>query len=133
MDRLLDHHPPSPIEVLETEALVKKGVRLLVKRDDLLRINEQSAFCGNKWRKLKYNLKEARRRELGTLLTFGGAFSNHLAAVAEAGQLFSNDWNCPRRSALTFKSNPAILSGLWNAITLFRSHHLSKKTRTGFY
>ena len=88
MDRLLDHHPPSPIEVLETEALVKKGVRLLVKRDDLLRINEQSAFCGNKWRKLKYNLKEARRRELGTLLTFGGAFSNHLAAVAEAGQLF---------------------------------------------
>ncbi|MFN7116669.1 MAG: 1-aminocyclopropane-1-carboxylate deaminase/D-cysteine desulfhydrase [Saprospiraceae bacterium] len=84
----LDEQLPSPIEVLEVAALEEKGIRLLIKRDDLLRINEHSAFCGNKWRKLKYNLYEAHRRGLSTLLTFGGAFSNHLAAVAEAGQLF---------------------------------------------
>lgn len=88
MNHLLDHPPPSPIETLEAGWLTQKGVRLLVKRDDLLRIHERSAFCGNKWRKLKYNLYEARRQELDTLLTFGGAFSNHLAAVAEAGQIF---------------------------------------------
>jgi 1-aminocyclopropane-1-carboxylate deaminase len=85
---LLNAPLPSPIEVLETDWLVEKDIRLLVKRDDLLRIHEKSAFCGNKWRKLKYNLYEARRRGRSTLLTFGGAFSNHLAAVAEAGQVF---------------------------------------------
>lgn len=85
---LLKQHPPSPLQRLEADWLEEKKIRLLVKRDDLLRINEYSAFCGNKWRKMKYNLYEARRRRLGTLLTFGGAFSNHLAAVAEAGQVF---------------------------------------------
>ena len=41
---------------------------------------------GNKLRKLKYNLIEAKQRHKTTLLTFGGAFSNHIAAVAYAGQ-----------------------------------------------
>lgn len=43
---------------------------------------------GNKFRKLKYNLIEARRQGYSVLLTFGGAFSNHIAAVAAAGRLF---------------------------------------------
>ena len=42
---------------------------------------------GNKFRKLKYNLSEAKSQEQETLLTFGGAFSNHIAAVAAAGKL----------------------------------------------
>ncbi|MBK7872606.1 MAG: 1-aminocyclopropane-1-carboxylate deaminase/D-cysteine desulfhydrase [Saprospiraceae bacterium] len=88
MRSILTHHPPSPIQELTDERLITKGIRLLVKRDDLLRLNEQSAFCGNKWRKLKYNLQEAHRRGLSILLSFGGAFSNHLAALAEAGQAF---------------------------------------------
>ncbi|MBR9845457.1 MAG: 1-aminocyclopropane-1-carboxylate deaminase/D-cysteine desulfhydrase [Algicola sp.] len=41
---------------------------------------------GNKLRKLKYNLMEAKKRNKAVLLTFGGAFSNHIAAVAYAGQ-----------------------------------------------
>jgi 1-aminocyclopropane-1-carboxylate deaminase len=44
---------------------------------------------GNKYWKLKYNLKEAKRLEKSTLLTFGGAFSNHIHAVAAAGKLFN--------------------------------------------
>lgn len=40
---------------------------------------------GNKYRKLKYNLAEAARTHKNTLLTFGGAYSNHIAAVASAG------------------------------------------------
>ncbi len=43
---------------------------------------------GNKFRKLKYNVEEAQRQNKKTLLTFGGAFSNHIAAVAAAGQEF---------------------------------------------
>ena len=41
---------------------------------------------GNKFRKLKYNLLQAKEENQETLLTFGGAFSNHIAAVAFAGK-----------------------------------------------
>jgi len=45
-------------------------------------------ISGNKYRKLKYNLLEAKRLNTSVLLTFGGAFSNHIAAVAAAGKTF---------------------------------------------
>ncbi len=58
---------------------------LFIKREDKLHPD----VSGNKYRKLKYNLLEA--KELGTniLLTFGGAFSNHISAVAAAGKEFN--------------------------------------------
>ncbi|NVO86743.1 1-aminocyclopropane-1-carboxylate deaminase/D-cysteine desulfhydrase [Hymenobacter sp. P5252] len=59
------------------------GVQFLLARDELT----HPELPGNKWRKLKYNLQEADRLGLNTLLTFGGAYSNHLAAVAAAGRL----------------------------------------------
>jgi len=62
----------------------RRGVRLLLWRDDLLHPN----LPGNKARKLKYNLLAAREQGHTRLLTFGGAYSNHLAAVAAAGQLY---------------------------------------------
>ena len=43
---------------------------------------------GNKWFKLKYNLIEARNKGYDTLLTFGGAYSNHIHATAAAGKIF---------------------------------------------
>lgn len=85
---LLTDHPPSPIQELADDRLAAKGVQLWIKRDDLLRVGDETAFCGNKWRKLQYNLLEADRQKHDKLLTFGGAFSNHLAAVAQAGSLF---------------------------------------------
>lgn len=87
LTRLLQH-APSPLQELQSALLSAKAVRLFVKRDDLLALLEGSACCGNKWRKLQYNLLEARRQGQQRLLTFGGAFSNHIAAVAEAGQAF---------------------------------------------
>lgn len=45
-------------------------------------------ISGNKYRKLKYNLEEAKSMQKDTLLTFGGAFSNHIVAVAAAGNEF---------------------------------------------
>lgn len=45
-------------------------------------------ISGNKWFKLKYNLEEARKQGLDTILTFGGAFSNHIHATAVACQQF---------------------------------------------
>jgi 1-aminocyclopropane-1-carboxylate deaminase/D-cysteine desulfhydrase-like pyridoxal-dependent ACC family enzyme len=62
----------------------KNSVELYIKRED--KIHEH--ISGNKYRKLKYNLIEAEKLGYNTLLTFGGAFSNHIAAVAFAGQKF---------------------------------------------
>lgn len=59
-------------------------IQLYLKRDDLL----HPLVSGNKWRKLKYNLVAAQEGGFDTLLTFGGARSNHLYATAAAGQLW---------------------------------------------
>jgi len=59
------------------------GISLYIKREDLL----HPEVSGNKFRKLKYNLREAKNQDKNTLLTFGGAFSNHISAVAAAGKM----------------------------------------------
>lgn len=46
-------------------------------------------MSGNKWHKMKYNLQEARKQGKNTLLTFGGAYSNHIYATAAAGKIFN--------------------------------------------
>ena len=60
----------------------KKNIELSIKREDLI----HPFVSGNKYRKLKYNVLQAREENKITLLTFGGAFSNHIAAVASAGK-----------------------------------------------
>ncbi len=57
-------------------------VQLYLKREDQI----HSHISGNKYRKLKYNIEEARNRAVLSLLTFGGAYSNHIAAVAAIGK-----------------------------------------------
>jgi 1-aminocyclopropane-1-carboxylate deaminase len=74
----------SPVVRVEDERLVGRGVSLWLKRDDLL----HPAIPGNKWRKLVPNLRAARERGPRRLVTFGGAWSNHIAATAAAGRLF---------------------------------------------
>lgn len=74
----------SPLEHLTTPF----SQQVWMKRDDLYQLSAGDALCGNKWRKLKYNLIQAKNQGYTTLLTFGGAFSNHIAAVASAGHLF---------------------------------------------
>ncbi|WP_115813568.1 1-aminocyclopropane-1-carboxylate deaminase/D-cysteine desulfhydrase [Flavobacterium aquicola] len=58
------------------------GITLEIKREDLL----HPFISGNKFRKMKYNLLQAKTENQGVLLTFGGAYSNHIAAVAYAGK-----------------------------------------------
>ncbi|MFI6687134.1 1-aminocyclopropane-1-carboxylate deaminase/D-cysteine desulfhydrase [Streptomyces sp. NPDC050485] len=71
---------PSPLEEAPDERFARHGVRLLLKRDDLIHPD----LVGNKWRKLVLNLRAAAGRPV---LTFGGAYSNHLRATAAAGRL----------------------------------------------
>lgn len=74
----------SPVQFLDNPFPEPVKIRLFLKRDDLL----HPQVSGNKWRKLKYNLLAAYEQGLDTLLTFGGAYSNHLFATAAAGQVF---------------------------------------------
>ncbi|GGZ89557.1 1-aminocyclopropane-1-carboxylate deaminase/D-cysteine desulfhydrase [Streptomyces bluensis] len=71
---------PSPVQHIDDERFGRRGVRLVVKRDDLI----HPELVGNKWRKLAPNLRAAAGRPV---VTFGGAYSNHLRATAAAGRL----------------------------------------------
>jgi 1-aminocyclopropane-1-carboxylate deaminase len=75
---------PTPVIEIFDDLFVENGIKVFVKRDDLT----HEHVSGNKFRKLKYNLLEAKNIGFQKILTFGGAFSNHIAAVAEAGFLF---------------------------------------------
>lgn len=64
------------------EAFIEdKNAKLFLLREDLL----HPEISGNKWRKLKYNILWAKEQGYSTVLTFGGAFSNHIAATSAAG------------------------------------------------
>ena len=71
---------PSPVQEIADGRFGRHGIRLLLKRDDLIHPD----LIGNKWRKLAPNLTAAAGR---TVVTFGGAYSNHLRATAAAGRL----------------------------------------------
>lgn len=79
---------PTPVQEISEPLFEKKGVRLFLKRDDQLYRETAPDFNGNKWRKMKYNLLQAEKSGIDTLLTFGGAFSNHIAATAAAAHLY---------------------------------------------
>lgn len=70
------------IEVKKQFVFNKNTVDVFIKREDLI----HPFVSGNKYRKLKYNLLKAKEDGYSVLLTFGGAFSNHIAAVAFAGK-----------------------------------------------
>ncbi|MDX3226304.1 1-aminocyclopropane-1-carboxylate deaminase/D-cysteine desulfhydrase [Streptomyces sp. ME19-01-6] len=72
---------PSPLQRVHDERLAERGVELRLKRDDLV----HPTVPGNKWRKLAPNLTAALDQGHSRLLTFGGAYSNHIRAVAAAG------------------------------------------------
>jgi 1-aminocyclopropane-1-carboxylate deaminase len=78
---------PSPLEQVHDDRLAGAGLFLYLKRDDL--INPE--IPGNKWRKLKYNIELAVTQGHSRLLTFGGAYSNHIRATAAAGYYFGFD------------------------------------------
>ncbi len=74
---MLLRHDASPIHVIDV-----LGRKVYVKREDQL-----AAICtGNKYRKLKYNLIAAAKASRMELLSFGGAFSNHLVALSMVGK-----------------------------------------------
>jgi 1-aminocyclopropane-1-carboxylate deaminase len=80
---LTEHTSPTAYNQLLHAVCAERNVRIDVKRIDLL----HPLVNGNKWYKLKYNLERALASDHRTLVTFGGAWSNHIHATAAAGAL----------------------------------------------
>ena len=75
---IFDNPGETPIQFVEC---FPDNIKLYIKREDLI----HPLVSGNKWRKLKYNMIETGKRGCSSILTFGGAFSNHIHATAAAG------------------------------------------------
>ena len=75
---IFDKPGDTPVQLVES---YPDNINLYIKREDLI----HPTVSGNKWRKLKYNMIEAHKMGSSSILTFGGAFSNHIYATAAAG------------------------------------------------
>nr|WP_275441490.1 pyridoxal-phosphate dependent enzyme [Psychrobium sp. MM17-31] len=72
----------SPLQQLSDPLFDEHRIKVYIKRDDLI----HPQISGNKWRKLKYNLLYAKQQGYNEVLSFGGAYSNHIHSLAFAGQ-----------------------------------------------
>lgn len=95
----------TPTQELNSTFLSDKGIRVLVKRDD----QNHPLVMGNKWRKLKYNLVAAKTQQKEILVTYGGAYSNHILATAVAANRCGlKSVGIIRGDELTPDSNPTL-------------------------
>jgi 1-aminocyclopropane-1-carboxylate deaminase len=103
------------IQEIHSAFLHSKKVRLLVQREDL-----NDPYCmGNKWWKLRYNLIEAIRKKHNKVLTFGGAFSNHIVATASACNRMGLKSIGIIRGDSTDKLNPSLIRAQNDGMELF--------------
>lgn len=91
-------------QTLDHPLLEEKGVELAIKRLDLI----HPLISGNKFFKLKYNLEEAVNKGYKSILTFGGAYSNHIQASAAATKLFGLNSIGLIRGEETLPLNPTL-------------------------
>jgi 1-aminocyclopropane-1-carboxylate deaminase/D-cysteine desulfhydrase-like pyridoxal-dependent ACC family enzyme len=96
---------PSPLESLNHPLFAEKEINVYIKRDDLI----HPEISGNKWRKLKHNLREAKAQNRKTILTFGGAYSNHISATSAVGKIFKLKTVGVIRGEETLPLNPTLL------------------------
>lgn len=93
------------VEAFDKQSYKNSRIQLLVKRDDLI----HDEISGNKWRKLKCNLKAAKDHRCSEIVTYGGAYSNHLLATASAGNEFNiKTIGFVRGDELNVDSNPVL-------------------------
>ena len=122
--------------IIEKNAVEQKVIlpgidrEIFIKRLDLI----HPEISGNKWFKLKYNLKNAEENDYKTLLTFGGAYSNHIHATAAAGRLFGFKTIGVIRGEEHLPLNPTLSSASKNGMELFylRRSIYRKKTEKIF-
>ncbi|HKK37855.1 MAG TPA: pyridoxal-phosphate dependent enzyme [Cryomorphaceae bacterium] len=107
---------PSVEQMVPSKFLKNREISLFIKRDDLI----HPEVSGNKWRKLKWNIDNALRSERETILTFGGAHSNHIAATAAAAKLHGLHSIGIIRGEEVDLANPTLKKALENGMEIHR-------------
>ena len=105
----------TPLQKIEDDLLLSKSINLYLKREDLI----LSEISGNKWYKLKYNLIEAENNGIKQILTFGGAYSNHIFSTAAACNLFGFESIGIIRGEEHLPLNPTLSFAVENGMKLF--------------
>lgn len=142
LQQLQTQFSPSPLSRVDDELIRAHGVELWVKRDDLL----HPVISGNKWRKLKFILDHALKLGADTIVSMGGAYSNHLHALAFAGKCLGL-----KTVAYVRGEKPAILNptlrdllewgmelrfisrGEYRQLRAYKSHHDLPDLKSGQY
>lgn len=94
----------SLLQPLRDELFLARGVEVWIKRDDLL----HPIVSGNKWRKLKYILNDAMQHHARRVVSMGGAYSNHLHALAWLGNRLGLDTAAFVRGERPAQPNPTL-------------------------
>jgi 1-aminocyclopropane-1-carboxylate deaminase len=121
----------SVVQEVRISFLNKTNKKLFIKRDDLI----DEFVSGNKWRKLKYNIEHALQLGKKGILTFGGAYSNHLLASAAACKEYGlNSIGIVRGEELTLDSNEMLkkCSELGMHLVFVSRNEYSNRTENNF-
>lgn len=110
---------PIPYQTVDLPELREQNIRLVVKRLD----KTHSEIQGNKWYKLKYNMEEALKQNHERVLTFGGAYSNHIHATAAAAKHLTLEAIGVIRGEEALPLNPTLADAQAAGMTL---HYLSR-------
>ncbi len=102
------------------------NVEVYLQREDLI----HPFISGNKYYKLKYNLEKAKKENKETILTFGGAYSNHIYAVSAAAKLFGFKSIGIIRGEEYKPLNPTLQFAVDNGMTLYYLDRKSYRNRT---
>ncbi|QEC53667.1 1-aminocyclopropane-1-carboxylate deaminase [Anseongella ginsenosidimutans] len=120
----------SPEEELADARLQAKGLRLFVKRDDMI----HPFISGNKWRKLKYQLENARLKGQDHLVSFGGAYSNHLLALAAAAAKYGfKSTGFVRGEEVQPQNNTLFLCREFGMELIFTSREIYREKKTELF
>lgn len=117
-------------DIIKDDFLASHGIELLVQREDLI----HPEISGNKWRKLQYNISEFQQGDYSLIITFGGAYSNHIAATAAAGKKYNVPVMGIIRGEKHAKMNPTLTKAEKDGMKLeFISRKMYKlKSETAF-
>lgn len=111
---MIIQNPITPLTEIFDPLIEQKQIKFYVKREDLT----DDFISGNKWYKLKYNLIEAEKLGYQTILTFGGAYSNHIHATAAAGKKYGFNTIGIIRGEEHLPLNPTLISAQENGMTI---------------
>ena len=123
---MIIENPTTPLTEIFDPLFSNKQLRVFIKREDLT----DKFISGNKFYKLKYNLIEAEKFGHSTVLTFGGAFSNHIHATAAAGNKYGLKTIGVIRGEEHLPLNPTLSSAQENGMTL---EYLNRKSYRNKY